>query len=243
MAFFQERPDVGGRNGDLFQFLLRHNGTGHALLFAVRLQKLCIAFAPVAKAEIMAADKACCMIVFHQKGQKILPRHGLHLFVKGQNHHIIHARWGHDLLIALPHALADDTNIAAGLLRTVVDTNAAGQISFIAKDDGGEAGSSESFAPSESTYFAAVSLKVTPAGAVTATLTFDTGKTAKDKKTKKTVKVYYKPTCATVLVPTSAPDADPFTGYVPVYFAPSPANNFPGYAAPVPIAERAILQL
>ena len=85
------------------------------------------------------------------------------------------------------------------------------------------------------TYFINLSLKVTTAGAVTATLTFDTGKTTKDKKTKKMVPVYYKPTCATVVIPTSAADADSFTGFVPLYFAPSAANNFPGFAAAVPL--------
>ena len=40
--------------------------------------------------------------------------------------------------------------------------------------------------------------KITTAGAVTATLTYDTGKTTTDKKTKKKVKVYYKPACTTV---------------------------------------------
>ena len=79
------------------------------------------------------------------------------------------------------------------------------------------------------TYFAGLSLKVTTAGAVTATLTYDTGKTTKDSKTKKTVKVYHKPTCSTVVVPTSAPDAETFTGEVHLFFAPSAANNFDGW--------------
>ena len=73
-----------------------------------------------------------------------------------------------------------------------------------------------------------LTLKITTAGAVTATLTFDTGKTKKDAKTKKTVKVYYKPTCSTVVIPTSAPDAETFTGRVPLFLPPSAANNFPG---------------
>ena len=81
-----------------------------------------------------------------------------------------------------------------------------------------------------------LSLKVTTAGAVTATMTYDTGKTTKDKKTKKTVKVYYKPTCSTAVIPTSVADADPFSGVVFLYFAPSTANNFPGYIACVPTA-------
>ena len=80
-----------------------------------------------------------------------------------------------------------------------------------------------------------ISLKITSSGAVTATLTFDTGKTTKDKKTKKMVPVYYKPTCATVVIPTSAADADSFTGKVHLYFAPSAANNFPGFAAAAPL--------
>ena len=80
-----------------------------------------------------------------------------------------------------------------------------------------------------------LSLKITAAGAVTATLTYDTGKTAKDKKTKKTVPVYYKPTCATVVIPTSSADAETFTGYVPLFFAPSPANGFEGFAGVMPL--------
>ena len=71
-----------------------------------------------------------------------------------------------------------------------------------------------------------LSLKVTSTGAVTATLTYDTGK--KDKKTKKTV--YYKPMCSTVVIPTSAADAEAFTGDIFLYFAPSAANGFDGYA-------------
>ena len=80
-----------------------------------------------------------------------------------------------------------------------------------------------------------LSLKVTPGGVVTATLTYDTGKTTKDKKTKKTVKVYYKPTCETVVIPTSAADPGTFTGEVPIYFAPSSDDNFLGFAAAVPL--------
>ena len=80
------------------------------------------------------------------------------------------------------------------------------------------------------TCFATLSLKVTTAGAVTATLTFDTGKTKRDAKTKKTVKVYYKPTCTTVVVPQVAADAETFAGEVPLYFAPSAGNGFAGFA-------------
>ena len=47
---------------------------------------------------------------------------------------------------------------------------------------------------------------------------------------KKMVKVYYKPTCATAVIPTSAADANPFTGGAFVYFAPSAGKSFPGYA-------------
>ncbi len=67
--------------------------------------------------------------------------------------------------------------------------------------------------------------KVTTAGAVTATLTFDTGKRKKGKP------VYYKPTCSTVVIPMSDPDADTFVCEVSFYFAPNAANGFEGYAA------------
>ena len=86
-------------------------------------------------------------------------------------------------------------------------------------------------------YFAGLSLKVTTAGAVTATLTYDTGKTKKDPKTKKPVKVYYKPTCAAVVIPASAPDASPFECHAWLYFAPSPSNAFLGCAGRIPILE------
>ena len=80
------------------------------------------------------------------------------------------------------------------------------------------------------THMLTLSLKVTTAGAVTATMSFDTGKTKKDAKTKKTVKVVYKATCSTVVIPLSAADNEEFEGEVYLYFAPSPANHFPGFA-------------
>jgi hypothetical protein len=95
-----------------------------------------------------------------------------------------------------------------------VYTNDVGAATFIQKgDDVDKTGL---------TYFINLSLKITTAGAVTATLTYDTGKKKKGKA------VIYKPTCSTVVIPTAAPNADPFTGEVPLYFTPSSANNFPG---------------
>jgi hypothetical protein len=76
-----------------------------------------------------------------------------------------------------------------------------------------------------------LSLKVKPSGAVTAVLSFDTGRTKKDKKTKKTVKVIYKATFQTVLIPIKKLEgSDSLIGTVPLYFSPSPANGFDGYA-------------
>ena len=80
-----------------------------------------------------------------------------------------------------------------------------------------------------------LALKVTTAGAVTATMTFDTGKTVTDKKTKKKTKVYYKPTCQAVVIPATAPDSEEFEGEVYLFFAPSAGNNFPGYVATIPL--------
>ncbi|MBO7685921.1 MAG: SUMF1/EgtB/PvdO family nonheme iron enzyme [Kiritimatiellae bacterium] len=80
-----------------------------------------------------------------------------------------------------------------------------------------------------------LSLKVTTAGPVTATLSFDTGKTKKDPKTKKTEKVIYKATCSTAVIPTAPADANPFTGEAFLYFAPSPGNGFGGLAGWVPL--------
>ena len=73
-----------------------------------------------------------------------------------------------------------------------------------------------------------LSLKVTPAGAVAATMSFDTGKMSKGKA------VIYKATCATMVIPLSAAVADEFAGEVFLYFAPSPAKNFPGFAGAAP---------
>ena len=73
-----------------------------------------------------------------------------------------------------------------------------------------------------------LSLKVTPAGVVTATMSFDTGKTSKGKA------VIYKPTCSTVVIPLSAADNEEFEGEAILFFAPSSANGFPGFAGAAP---------
>ena len=78
-----------------------------------------------------------------------------------------------------------------------------------------------------------LALKVTPNGAVTATMSFDTGRTKKDPKTKKTVKVIYKATCQTVVIPVTPADAETFEGVILLYFAPSFANGFDGFAGSV----------
>ena len=73
----------------------------------------------------------------------------------------------------------------------------------------------------------ALSVKVTPNGKATATLTYDTGKKSKGKT------VYYKPTCSTVVIPHTTPEyysqSKQFSGEVDLYFAPSAGNNFPGW--------------
>ena len=80
-----------------------------------------------------------------------------------------------------------------------------------------------------------LSLKVTPAGAVTATMSHDTGRTKKDPKTKKNVKVIYKATCSTAVLPATAADSNPFAGGAWVYFAPSAGNGFDGFVGWVPV--------
>ena len=74
-----------------------------------------------------------------------------------------------------------------------------------------------------------LSLKVTPAGAVTATMSFDTGKKSKGKA------VIYKATCSTVVIPLTPADAAEFDGLSYLFFAPSPKNKFPGLAAAAPL--------
>jgi len=78
-----------------------------------------------------------------------------------------------------------------------------------------------------------LALKVTPNGVAIATMSFDTGRTKKDPKTKKTVKIIYKATCQTVVIPCSPADAETFEGVVLLYFAPSLANDFEGFAGSV----------
>ena len=75
-----------------------------------------------------------------------------------------------------------------------------------------------------------LSLKVTTAGAVTATMSFDTGRKSKGKA------VIYKATCSTVVIPLTPADAAEFDGLSYLFFAPLPKNNFPGFvtAAPLP---------
>ena len=73
-----------------------------------------------------------------------------------------------------------------------------------------------------------LSLKVTPTGAVTATMSFDTGKKSKGKA------VIYKATCSTTVIPLSAADAEEFEGEAILFFAPSTANGFPGFAGAAP---------
>ena len=73
-----------------------------------------------------------------------------------------------------------------------------------------------------------LSLKVTTAGAVTATMSFDTGKKSKGKA------VIYKATCSTVVIPLTLPDEEAFKGAAFLFFAPSPKNNFLGLATAAP---------
>ena len=75
-----------------------------------------------------------------------------------------------------------------------------------------------------------LSLKVTTAGAVTATMSFGTGKKSKGKA------VIYKATCSTVVIPLTTPDAKAaeFKGIVNLYFAPSTKNSFTGFAGAAP---------
>ena len=75
-----------------------------------------------------------------------------------------------------------------------------------------------------------LSLKVTTAGAVTATMSFDTGKRSKGKA------VIYKATCSTVVIPLTEPDAPAaeFKGEAHLYFAPSTKNNFTGFVGAAP---------
>ena len=79
------------------------------------------------------------------------------------------------------------------------------------------------------THLLTLSMKVTSAGAVTATMSFDTGKMSKGKA------VVYKATCSSMVIPLSAADAEEFEGVAFLYFAPSPAHGFPGFAGAAPL--------
>ena len=82
----------------------------------------------------------------------------------------------------------------------------------------------------------ALSLMITTAGAVTATLTHPTGKYT--TKNKKKVETIYKPTWTTVLLPLTpaSAGAEAFSGRVNLYFPASPANNFPALVVPFDLA-------
>ena len=73
-----------------------------------------------------------------------------------------------------------------------------------------------------------LSLKVTTAGAVTATMSFDTGKKSKSKV------VIYKASCSTAVIPLTEATAEEFEGEAYLYFAPSPNSNFPGFVGAAP---------
>ena len=79
------------------------------------------------------------------------------------------------------------------------------------------------------THLLTLSMKVTSAGAVTATMSFDTGKMSKGKA------VVYKATCSSMVIPLSAADAEEFEGVAFLYFAPSPAHGFPGFVGAAPL--------
>ena len=73
-----------------------------------------------------------------------------------------------------------------------------------------------------------LSLKVTTAGAVTATMSFDTGKKSKSKA------VIYKASCSTAVIPLTEATAEEFEGEAYLYFAPSPNSNFLGFVGAAP---------
>ena len=73
-----------------------------------------------------------------------------------------------------------------------------------------------------------LSLKVTSAGAVTATYMFFMGTFDANGKPQ-----YVTYTCATTMIPTSPADAASFTGYVPTYLPPVAATGFPGFSADI----------
>ena len=83
-----------------------------------------------------------------------------------------------------------------------------------------------------------LSVKVTTAGQVTATGAFPHLVVKKDKKGRPYEATdVYKPTCTTVLLPTTsaAEGSDGFSGVAFIYFAPSDKNGFAGYSACVEI--------
>ena len=59
-------------------------------------------------------------------------------------------------------------------------------------------------------------------------MSFDTGKKSKGKA------VIYKATCSTTVIPLFAADAEEFEGEAILFFAPSSANGFPGFAGAAP---------
>ena len=72
IALLDQRADISGGNALSAAGLLRHNDAGKPIGFAERIKPVCIAFAAMTKAEIVAADKTNCALC-HQLLQKSFP--------------------------------------------------------------------------------------------------------------------------------------------------------------------------
>ena len=82
--------DVGAGHPDAVDHPVFHHGAGKSLLPAESLQRVRVSLAPVAEAEVLAADKPGGGIVLYQHVEKRPPWHGVHFLVKGQGHHPLH---------------------------------------------------------------------------------------------------------------------------------------------------------
>ena len=84
--------NVGAGHPDAIDYLVVHHGADKSLLPAESLQSVRVSLAPIAETEVLAADEPGSSIVPYQHVEKIPPRHGVHLLVKGQRHDLLHEK-------------------------------------------------------------------------------------------------------------------------------------------------------
>ena len=84
--------NVGAGHPDAIDHLVVHHGANKPVRPAEIFQSVRVSLAPIAETEVLAADEPGSSIVPYQHVEKIPPRHGVHLLVKGQRHDLLHGK-------------------------------------------------------------------------------------------------------------------------------------------------------